>query len=342
MKYTPPLNEEEDASYVNGDPSTGLTGSIIPAGALENPQREIVNTITSAGLTPSASSNSQLAQAVSTLINNSASALQSQVDGKQATVTGAATTITSSNLTASRALVANSSGKVAVSSTTDTELGYVHGVTSNIQTQLNNKEASVTGAATTITGSNLTASRALVSNSSGKVAVSDTTSTELSYVHGVTSAIQTQLNAKQTAANVSTLITNMLKSLYPVGSIYIGTQSTCPLATLISGSTWTLVGQNRALWGGNGSNGNSTINAGLPNITGGFSKGCLMNWGGDLNEGALYTATRSGYSAQDAGGTDSGSNRYIAFDASRSNSIYGASTTVQPPAYRVNIWRRTA
>lgn len=139
MKYTQPLNEQEDASYVNGDPSTGLTGSIIPAGALENPQREIVNAITSAGLTPSASSNSQLAQAISTLISNSASAIQTQVDGKQATVIGAATTITSSNLTASRALIANSSGKVAVSSTTDTELGYVHGVTSAIQTQLNNK-----------------------------------------------------------------------------------------------------------------------------------------------------------------------------------------------------------
>ena len=60
----------------------------------------------------------------------------------------------------------------------------------------NNKQAAVTGGASTITSSNLTANRALVSNSSGKVAVSTTTSTELEYVHGVTSAIQTQLNAK--------------------------------------------------------------------------------------------------------------------------------------------------
>ncbi len=342
MKYTPPLNEEEDASYVNGDPSTGLTGSIIPAGALENPQREIVNTITSAGLTPSASSNAQLAQAVSTLINNSASALQTQIEGKQATVTGAATTITGSNLTASRALVSNSSGKVAVSDTTATELNYVHGVTSAIQTQLNNKQASITGAATTITGSNLTASRALVSNSSGKVAVSDTTATELNYVHGVTSAIQTQLNNKQTANDVSTAITNMLKTLFPVGSIYIGTQSTCPLATLISGSTWTLVGQNRALWGGDGSNANSNISAGLPNITGAFNQQCLMNWTDTYARGALYQGTVDNQQRpQNAGGTDGGNNLTIAFDASKSNSIYGKSSTVQPPAYRVNVWRRT-
>jgi hypothetical protein len=58
---------------------------------------------------------------------------------KQDTITGAATTITSSNLTASRALISNASGKVAISSVTDTELGYVSGVTSAIQTQLNSK-----------------------------------------------------------------------------------------------------------------------------------------------------------------------------------------------------------
>lgn len=52
------------------------------------------------------------------------------------------------------------------------------------------------GAVSTIKDSNLTASRALISNSSGKVAVSDITSTELGYLDGVTSAIQTQLNGK--------------------------------------------------------------------------------------------------------------------------------------------------
>lgn len=64
------------------------------------------------------------------------------VSGKQATITGAATTITSSNLTASRALVSDANGKVAVSAVTSTELGYLDGVTSNIQTQLNGKLSS--------------------------------------------------------------------------------------------------------------------------------------------------------------------------------------------------------
>lgn len=63
--------------------------------------------------------------------------------GAQPTVTGAATTITGSDLIANRALVTNSSGKVAVSDVTATELGYLDGVTSGIQNQLNGKAASV-------------------------------------------------------------------------------------------------------------------------------------------------------------------------------------------------------
>jgi hypothetical protein len=86
---------------------------------------------------------------------------------------------------------------------TTTELNYVDGVTSSIQTQLNDKQGTIVGAASTITGSDLTASRALVSNSSGKVAVSAVTSTEIGYLDGVTSAIQTQLDDKATVSQLN-------------------------------------------------------------------------------------------------------------------------------------------
>lgn len=58
---------------------------------------------------------------------------------KQAVLTGAATSIAADNLTASKALVSDANGKVAASSVTATELGYLSGVTSSIQTQLNAK-----------------------------------------------------------------------------------------------------------------------------------------------------------------------------------------------------------
>lgn len=128
------------------------------------------------------------------------SAIQTQIDSKQATITGAATTIDDANLTASRAVISNASGKVAVSAVTDTELGYLDGVTSAVQTQIDGKQATITGAASSITSSNLTALRTLYSDASGKVAASSITATELSYLGGVTSAIQTQLDGKLSTA----------------------------------------------------------------------------------------------------------------------------------------------
>lgn len=99
------------------------------------------------------------------------------------------------NLTPSMAVVSDSGGALSVSSVSSTELAYVHGVTSAIQTQLNGKQVTITGAATTITASDLTASRALVSDTNGKVGVSTVTTTELGYLSGVTGAIQTQIDS---------------------------------------------------------------------------------------------------------------------------------------------------
>lgn len=85
----------------------------------------------------------------------------------------------------------------SVGNVSSTELGYLDGVTSAIQTQINGKQATITGGATSIVSSNLTVSKALVSDASGKVSASTATATEVSYLVGVTQAIQTQLDGKQ-------------------------------------------------------------------------------------------------------------------------------------------------
>lgn len=130
-------------------------------------------------------------------------------------------------------------------------------------------------------------------------------------------------------------LNNLLPSLYPVGSIYIGTQNTCPLTSLISGSVWTLVSSGKALWTGNGSNGNSTIAAGLPNITGSFR---APSW--DVTGSGAFSSTDVGNTTLGTSGNSEMLN--ISFSAKNSNAIYGKSSTVQPPAYVVNVWRRTA
>jgi hypothetical protein len=73
------------------------------------------------------------------LVVNPAAATGLSWANKQDPITGAATSITADNLAVNRALISNSSGKVAASSVTDTELGHVSGVTSAIQTQIGNK-----------------------------------------------------------------------------------------------------------------------------------------------------------------------------------------------------------
>lgn len=155
-------------------------------------------------------------------------------------------------------------------------------------------------------------------------------------------ARNTKLRNYALSSDVVATINTLLSSVYPVGSIYLTTDSTCPLATLISGSTWDLVGSGRVLQGADSSHAaGSTIEAGLPNITGSIkdiasqAKDVSMSCSGAFS--ADISGTASSYGTQKSGGYDKAD-----FDASRSNSIYGNSTTVQPPAYVVNIFKRTA
>lgn len=148
----------------------------------------------------------------------------------------------------------------------------------------------------------------------------------------------TQTNTDN-STNVATtaFVRSVLEAIYPVGSVYIGTQNTCPMGAFFG--TWVLVASGKALWTGDGTNGDSSIAAGLPNITGSFwYDGC--NSGSSYLSGAFkqgqghYSYKNSNNSHETLTATD--------FDASLSNSIYGNSNTVQPPAYVVNVWRRTA
>lgn len=155
---------------------------------------------------------------------------------------------------------------------------------------------------------------------------------------------------------VNTQITAMLQTLYPVGSIYISTSATNPLENLFG--TWTLVAGGCALWTGNGQAGsgtttnanyqnakaNTTIQAGLPNITGDFVDLISHDANSMGNATGAFRALARNDNAihQMSGGASGVSKDGISFDASRSSTVYGRSATVQPPAYVVNIWRRTA
>lgn len=121
---------------------------------------------------------------------------------------------------------------------------------------------------------------------------------------------------------------------YPVGSIYITIDYSFDPSNYFGG-TWARLGAGRTLWTSTtAGQGGNTIAAGLPNITGQFTTGAYAT--GTMS-GAFEDA---GTTAKGASGTDGRKN--ATFDASRSSSIYGNSTTVQPPAIVVYMWKRTA
>lgn len=127
--------------------------------------------------------------------------IQSQINAKAPAASPTFSGTITTPLTASKALTTGASSELAASATTATELGYVSGVTSAIQTQINAKAPSASPTFSGTVTTPLTASRALTTGASSELAVSATTAVELGYVNGVTSAIQTQINAKAPTAS---------------------------------------------------------------------------------------------------------------------------------------------
>lgn len=128
---------------------------------------------------------------------------------------------------------------------------------------------------------------------------------------------------------------------YPVGSIFQTVSTTSPAA--LFGGTWQEIAQNRVLMGASYAHAaGTTVEAGLPNITGRAGPDEQAGFY-NVNRPNAYGAFYGGGKSYDwATSGDSTPGKDLCFDASRSNPIYGRSTTVQPAAYYVHIWRRVA
>lgn len=123
---------------------------------------------------------------------------------------------------------------------------------------------------------------------------------------------------------------------HPVGSIYQSTDPTSPAA--LFGGTWEEIASDRVLMGASRSHAaGTTVKAGLPNITGSFVAN--VHYMSHEVSGAFTAGDR----ITSTGANNSDANVYkFSLDASKSNAVYGRSSTVQPAAYYVHIWRRVA
>ena len=142
------------------------------------------------------------------------------------------------------------------------------------------------------------------------------------------------------------ILDEIWKVIYPVGSIYISVNTVSP-EVLFGGGTWELVASNRVLMGTtDAAKVGTTVAAGLPNIKGEIHANVTYSgspYSTGAFSGAFYPADMDGTQDYYVSGRSPGSGwRDIGLDASLSNSIYGNSTTVQPPALLVYFWQRTA
>ena len=139
---------------------------------------------------------------------------------------------------------------------------------------------------------------------------------------------------------VKALIADTLAEEHAKIKFWISEDSTSPAA--LFGGTWEQIASERVLMGASSSHAaGTTVEAGLPNITG-TANGGVLSVDEPSSSGAFgatsYTGNRSYFS-----GENLRMYKYNrTFDASKSNAIYGASDSVQPAAYYVHIWRRVA
>ena len=147
-------------------------------------------------------------------------------------------------------------------------------------------------------------------------------------------------------AEIDALLANLNICPFEVGDVLHTTSSVSPAARF--GGTWEEIATNRVLMGASSSHAaGTTAEAGLPNITGSTGRfasayGVYDKALADRKQGALSFSGETSDMGYYSSSGSAGYGYYINFNASKSNAIYGKSSTVQPAAYYVYIWRRIA
>jgi hypothetical protein len=211
----------DNDAVTNAKVASGIDAVKIADGSVSNEEFQVLNGLQSV-LDSKVDENAAIVGATKTKITFDAKGLVTS--GADATTADIADSVDKRYVTDAQAtVIGNTSG-------TNTGDNAVNSLYSGLEAS---KQDVITGAATTITDDNLTASRALVSDGSGKVAVSDVTSTELGYLDGVTSAVQTQLDAKISTYDGTTYDVTALAAVSQAEYDAIGTKSATTLYFII-------------------------------------------------------------------------------------------------------------
>ena len=270
------------------------------------------------------------------------------------------------------------SNQVKIGNITYKELECLKGCSENIQQSLNNisveagglTDVQVNGSSITSAGVANLITKSTYNASTNKIATeidvpvtTDTVtqdSTAALTSGGAYTALLKKPNYEVDSSSASS-ISVLLNTIYPIGSVRLSINAN---ETSFMGGTWVLVSEGRALFGAgkiepDGSipaSGSTTAltysadsqkNASLPNIVGSMKLAWNDTTGGGTilgteGTGAFYKSTTGTSYFGNSGNTTGSQSNTLNMDASRSNSIYTNDATVQPNAYIVYVYKRTA
>lgn len=238
---------------------------------------------------------------------------------------------------------------------------------SSSQSSANASSASATQSANSASASKssatASASSASAASSSASAASTSATNAKVSETNAANSAKAAKQSAEDAATfdpstyysktevdtKISEATTSMIDIFYPIGTVYMSADKSKTKADfpfMVYG-TWEEVPANLCLQTGSVSEAGTQRNAGVPNITGelfvipGTNSIQVFREGSGALSAAVLSITKN---ADEVYLSNYGNHRAhnVTFDASQSSPVYGSSDTVQPPAYMVRAWVRTA
>lgn len=258
------------------------------------------------------------------------------VSGNKSSKTWAEEAKTSASNSAASASASQISASASASSAT------------NSANSANASKQSASASANSASASASSASKAATSASNAKTS-------ETKAASSAAAAAQSEENSKTwdptSYYSKSEIPVVMLDLFYPVGTVYISADKSKTKADFpfMQYGAWEEVPANLCLQTGNASEAGTQRSAGLPNIKGtaNIRSGSNIdnNILASIKNGAITCTNQdSSFTWNNHIATENGQSKLdtLSFNASNSNPIYGKSSTVQPPAYMVRAWVRTA
>lgn len=284
----------------------------------------------------------------------SASAAEQSMNAAEASAVQAAeymnNTINSSNVAAQNSASASSSMKNAEQSmnsakeSADKAIAASNNASSSAASAANSESNAIDAKNKATQSASEAKSSELNAKASEKAAANSAASLSYATQEEVNSGIEIRkiVSPKTLGTLLNLRLKAMIDILYPVGIVVTTATDDAKKPGEADGlAQWEEIAQNRVLQG-TSSGAGGTVEAGLPNITGyivgygdrtGFGGAGGMAYLSDEQEripsmGDIFPGNKSSLKA--------------VLDASKSNNIYGNSSTVQPPAYKVHFWKRVS